>query len=176
MKWVWIVLGAVVALVVLVYVAGLFVPREHRATCRARFTQPAEVLFAAITDVEGFAGWRVGLSSAVRVDPIGGAPAYRETTSQGTCTYVVQASVPPRELVLRIADEELPYGGTWTFVITPAGGGATLAITEDGFVKPPIFRVLARVVFGYHATMEQYLRALGRKFGEDVVVERVVTD
>lgn len=173
MKWLWILVGALLALVLFVHVVGLFVAREHRATCRARFEQPAEALFAAITDIEGLSTWRRGLTSAVRVEAIGGLPAYRETTHQGACTYVVERSEAPRELVLRIADENLPYGGTWTYVITPADGGATLAITEDGFVKPAIFRALARFVFGYHATLEQYLKALGRKFGAEVSVERV---
>lgn len=172
MKWVWIVAGALAFLVLALYVVGSFVEREHVATCRARFRQPAEALFAAITDVEGFPAWRA-VESVVRLDPIGGKPAYRETTRQGACVYAVERSDAPRELVLRIADDDLPYGGTWTFVVTPADGGATLAITEAGFVKPPIFRTLARFVFGYHATMEQYLGALGKKFGEDVTVERV---
>ncbi len=74
---------------------------------------------------------------------------------------------------LRIADDSLPYGGTWTFELAPAeGGGTTLTITEDGFVEPAIFRALARFVFGYHATMEGYLAGLGRRFGETVIVER----
>lgn len=176
MKWLWILLGALVVLVAIVHVTGLCVAREHRATCRARFIQPAEALFTALTDVEGLAAWRTGLQSAVRIDPIGGKPAYRESTSHGTCTYVVETQDAPRTLVLRIADDTLPYGGTWTFALTPEAGATTLAITEDGVVKPAIFRALARFVFGYHATMEQYLKSLGRKFGADVRVERVPAD
>jgi hypothetical protein len=32
---------------------------------------------------------------------------------------------------------------------------------------------MARFVFGYHATMESYLKALGGKFGQEVAPERV---
>jgi hypothetical protein len=79
----------------------------------------------------------------------------------------VEAS-PPSKLVGRIADKNLPFGGTWTQVLTETEGSTTLAITEDGEVYNPIFRFMARFVFGYAATLEKYLRDLGRKFGEEV--------
>jgi hypothetical protein len=59
--------------------------------------------------------------------------------------------------VTRIADERLPFGGTWTWELEPNDGGTRLSITADGFVRPALFRVMARFVFGYHATMNAYL-------------------
>jgi len=73
---------------------------------------------------------------------------------------------PAEKLVLEIADENLPYGGTWTFAFTPDGSGTRLQITENGFVKNPVFRFLARFVFGYTGSIESCLRDLKRKFGE----------
>jgi len=55
----------------------------------------------------------------------------------------------------------------------PEAGGTTLSITEDGFVKNPIFRALARFAFAYHATMEEYLGSLGEKFSQEVHIEHV---
>lgn len=46
--------------------------------------------------------------------------------------------------------------------------GALVTVTERGFVRNPIFRFLARFVFGYSSTLDAYLKALGKKFGEDV--------
>ena len=79
--------------------------------------------------------------------------------------------VPPSRLVTRIADEELPFGGSWTFELRPDGAGTLLTITERGFVKNVIFRALARYVFTHHRTLEQYLRTLGRRFGVEVKPE-----
>ena len=81
------------------------------------------------------------------------------------------ARFAPRRLVLRIATDDLPFGGTWTYEIAAVEGGATLRITEDGFVKPALFRFMARFIFGHTATIEQYLKDLGKKFGEDVTPE-----
>mgnify|MGYP003472568337 CR=1 FL=1 len=40
-----------------------------------------------------------------------------------------------------------------------------MTITERGFVTNPLFRVLARFVFGYEKTTKDYLRDLGRRLG-----------
>ena len=65
----------------------------------------------------------------------------------------------------RIVTPDSPFGGTWTFVVTPDGTGSHIAITEHGEVHNVLFRFLSRFVFGHTATLEGYLRALAGKFG-----------
>jgi hypothetical protein len=65
---------------------------------------------------------------------------------------------PPRRLVTRIADQSLPFGGTWTYELTPAGSGTRLTITEHGTVFNPVFRFMSRFVFGHAATIERFLK------------------
>ena len=67
---------------------------------------------------------------------------------------------------MRIVDDEQPFGGTWTWEIEPAASGSRLTITENGFVKSPIFRVMGAVFFSPTATMDAYLRALAKTLGE----------
>jgi len=74
-------------------------------------------------------------------------------------------------LVVRIADPKLPFGGTWTYEITPAPEGSSLRIREDGEVYNPIFRFVSRFVVGYSGTIDAYLKSLGRKFSEQTKVE-----
>jgi len=74
---------------------------------------------------------------------------------------------------VRIADPKLPFGGTWTYEISPlADGSSLLRITEAGEIYNPIYRFAARYVLGYSKTEEQYLSALGAKFGENVTTEK----
>jgi hypothetical protein len=74
-------------------------------------------------------------------------------------------------VVTRIADPKLPFGGTWTIEVTPVEGGTTLRITERGEVHNPIFRFMSRFIFGQTKSMEDYLGALGKKFGETVSIQ-----
>jgi uncharacterized protein YndB with AHSA1/START domain len=78
-------------------------------------------------------------------------------------TYEVVESHPPQRLITRIADPHLPFGGSWTYVITPTAGGSSLTITEDGEIHSAVFRFVARYVQGYTATLDKYLDALRAK-------------
>jgi uncharacterized protein YndB with AHSA1/START domain len=173
MRWVLIVGGVLVLLVGLLFLVGAFIPRQHRATCRAVLRAAPETIFAVLTDVDGYPTWRPEVRSVRRIEPLDGRPAYVEESKHGPVRYAVESSEPPRRLVLRIADDSLPYGGTWTFALAPSAEGTALSITEDGFIGPPPFRVMARFLFGVHATLEQYLSSLARKLGETAVIERV---
>jgi hypothetical protein len=39
-------------------------------------------------------------------------------------------------------------------------------VTEDGWVSNPMFRVISKLM-GHHTTLDSYLRALGKKLGEE---------
>lgn len=168
MKWFLIILGVLAVLVALIWLVGALLPKEHVATRMARYHQPPEKIWDALTDVEGMPAWRKDVKAVKRLPDRDGRPAWVETSSFGEMPLYVEASEPPRRLVTRIADPSLPFGGTWTFEVAAADGGATLRITERGEVRPAFFRFMSRFVFGYTATMETYLRDLGAKFGENV--------
>ena len=58
----------------------------------------------------------------------------------------------------------MPFGGTWTYEITPVGKGSRLQITEDGEIYNPFFRFMARFIFGYEGTIGSYMSALEKRF------------
>src|SRR5207253_11394629 len=98
---------------------------------------------------------------------------WREVSKFGPITYEQVEAVPAQRFVSRIADTDQGFGGTWSFALTPDTGGTRVTITEDGFVSNPLFRFMSRFVFGYYGTQEAYLRALGKKYGQDVAVSRL---
>ncbi|MGH9792597.1 MAG: SRPBCC family protein [Candidatus Acidiferrales bacterium] len=169
MKWALMVIGTLAAIVTIVWIIGALLPREHVATRMARYAQSPEAIWQAITDAEAMPSWRKDVKSVKRLPEENGMPGWIETMSMGEVPLRVEDSEAPRRLVMRIASGALPFGGTWSYELTPAsGGGATLRITEDGFVEPALFRFMARFIFGHTATLEQYVKDLGAKFGEDV--------
>jgi len=93
-----------------------------------------------------------------------GKPVWVEEGSSGKMTLSFERMDPPRLVVSRIADPGLPFGGTWTSEITPTPDGSRLKITEDGEIYNPLFRFMARFIFGYDGTINKYLSALETKF------------
>ncbi len=173
MKWVLIAAAAVVGLVGVVALVGALLPRGHTASRTGQFRQPPDSVWRVITDFASAPAWRPDVRAVERLPDRDGHAVWQETDKHGQrLPLEVLEFVPPRRLVMRIADPKLPFGGTWTYEIGPAAGdeGSTLTITEDGEIYNPIFRFVARFIFGYTATMESYLRALARRFGGEVRV------
>jgi uncharacterized protein YndB with AHSA1/START domain len=166
----WIkILAALGALIVLAVVAGAMLPKAHHATRTAVFAQPPEAVWQTITDVEHAPEWRSGLARVERLEDRYGNLTWRETDRRGAgMMYEATASEPPRRWVSTIIERNAPYGGSWTFELAPEGTGTKLTITENGEIYNPLFRLMARFVFGYTATLEQYLRDLGKKLGQGV--------
>lgn len=173
MHWVLLIAGVIVGLIAAVAVAGLFVPKSHTASSMARYRQPPEALWTAITDFPSMPSWQPGLKSVERLPDQNGHPVWLQVSRHGRMLLEVIDVHSPTRLVCRIADPNLPFGGTWTYEIVPTDGGAEMTITENGEIYNPIFRFMARFIFGYHATLEGYLRSLSRKFGEDVSPARL---
>ena len=69
-------------------------------------------------------------------------------------------------MVMRIADPNLSFGGTWTFEIAPQDSGSEILITENGEIYNPLFRVMSKLFFSPTATIETYLADLKKRLGE----------
>ena len=170
MKIVLCILLGLVALVVLLMLIGACLPRTHRATRTALFHRTPQEIYGVIRDFAAMPSWRRGLTGVEILPPQEGRASFREIAPRRAVTYVVLADEPPARLITKIADEKLPFGGTWTYEISTEGGATRLRITEDGEIRNVLFRCLARFVFGYTGTMEAYLRDLSKKFGETVAI------
>ena len=163
MKWVLIAGAVLVVVVIAALIVGWLLPEKHKATRQATLLASPEAVWALITDVEAFPTWRSDVKSVERLPDRVGRPVWIERGSGGKVTFAVDESNAPRRLVVRIADRTLPFGGTWTYDIAPATGGTALTITEDGAIYNPLFRVMARFVFGYESTMAAYLAAAQKR-------------
>ena len=171
---IFVIVALLVLIVLVVVTIGAFLPQQHISTCAARFQQPPNAIWQAITDYEKFPAWRKDVMRVEALPEVNGKSAWREFDRHGgSIPFQVMVMVPPRALVTRIADPKLPFGGTWTYEISSqTDGGSLLRITEDGEIYNPIFRFASRFVLGYSRAQEEYLQALGAKFGQSVTIEK----
>jgi hypothetical protein len=165
MKIALIVVGVLVLLVVCVVVTGSLLPKRHVASRSAVFKAAPERLFALIA---GSQEWRPDVK-AYELITRDGKQFQRETSKHGeTILYELQNSKPAVAIERRIATENLPYAGAWSFALTPENGGTRVRITEDGEVYNPIFRFVSKFILGQTATQDAYLKAMGKVTGEEV--------
>lgn len=166
-RWALGVLGAIVGLVLLLVLVGMFLPREHTARATIALAASPERVWAVVSDFAGAARWRPDLES-VRFDTASGGPIrFVETSDEGEIPFEVVAQDPPRRQVVRVVDDGLPFGGTWTWELVPLGTGTGLTLTEHGFTRNPVYRSLGLVFFRPTDSLVRYLGALARVLGED---------
>jgi len=171
MKWVLIALGGLVGLVALMALVGALIPRDHRVTSSITLGQPPDSVWQVVRDLGGITAWWPEMKEAVRLPDKDGHEAWRQKVGGFDMPLVVLESEPPRRLVTKIdAPSGAAFGGTWTYELTPdgGGGGTRISVTESGWIANPIFRFMSRFLFGYYGSLDGYLKALGTRFGETV--------
>lgn len=173
MKWLVRILVALIVLFGAVFAIGSLRPTNHKVTRYVEFSKPPEQVWALMLDRLNQPSWRLDVKKVESAASPGGKPRWKETMADGMVVTLEERSIEPvSKLVVDIADPELPFGGTWTYQLTPSPKGSRLQITEDGYVKPALFRFL--MIFMDPAdTMNKYLTYLGRKLGETVTPQAV---
>jgi hypothetical protein len=169
--WFWIaaILGTIIGLVLLLAVVGMILPQSHVAGRTIFLRQPPETIWKMITRFEEQPTWHSGLKSIERLPDQEGQPVWKEVLSDGmVLTLRTTESVEPYRMVRRIADDRLPFGGQWVFQIEPAENGSKLTVTEEGEIYNPFFRVFSKFM-NPAASIEKYLRDLGKKFDQEVL-------
>jgi len=164
-----IALSALVLVVLAVVVIGMLLPKQHLVSRRASYRATPEELYALIA---GPQGWRPDVLHEEAVADDGGRELRREKTRNGeTIDYELLDGMPARSIKRRIATENLPYSGSWTFSLQPNGEATTVRITESGEVYNPLFRFVSRFVLGQTRTMDAYLLALAKATHQQVSIQ-----
>jgi hypothetical protein len=174
--WILAAIAAValfVLFLVMARILGARLPVAHVARVRGTYHQDPQAIWDCMMRLPQAPNWRSGIKQIERLPDRDGHQVWVEVSRRGRLTLVFETVDAPHRLVTRIADEKLPFGGTWTFEIAPAPDGCTVTITEDGEIYAPMFRFMARRVFGYHGMLTRYLRDLGKNFGEKTRPERL---
>lgn len=177
LRWTLWIVGGAVTIVAVIAMIGAMLPKGHVSTRAANCRETPDEVWRVLTDFQDYPNWRPGLKSVEQLSTSAGHAVWLERTGTGwnaeEIPYQITESVAPAggapgRMVARIANPKLPFGGSWTYEVAAADGGTVLRITERGEVYNPIFRFVSRVFMSETKTMEVYLNAMGKKFGETV--------
>ena len=179
MKWVIIVVGGIVGVVLMVVIIGATLPKAHVASHAIRLKQKPDTVFRTIASVTTAASWRSDIQRVEMLPPHEGRMAWREHSSNGAVAYEAELVRPPvnglpGRFVTRITDRNLPYGGSWIIDVAPDGPQTLVIATERGEVYNPLFRFVSRYIMGHTASIDAYLKALAKQFGQEVELEEAI--
>lgn len=161
-----LILGvSVIACLILLAGIALFwfghsLPEQHRAQITFEVAKPRDAVWAALTDYATMPQWWPAVT-AVRLEtkPDGEVLTVNVDKRGHEVAFRTKLEKAPARLVREIAGDNLPFGGTWSFELADGAAGRTrLTLTEDGFIKPPIFRGIARLFLKPDATMQDFAK------------------
>ncbi len=166
-RWLILVAGILVALILVVLIGGLMLPEEHHASRTLLTKQSPQTVWEAINDHAGEPQWRSDVASVVSLGERNGKPVWQENYKDGNkVALMTTESKPPIRMVRELTDLEGPFSGRWEIDIGTTTEGSKVMITEIGKVSNPFFRFISKYIIGHTTFMERYLKGLAGKFGE----------
>lgn len=152
-----ILVGVIVLPSTLLYLFGRLQPERHTATITFALPKPPAVVWEALTDYAAMPQWWPAVKKVRFETPANGRIITWNTDNHGKeIGFRTLEENPPVRLVREIVGEDLPFGGTWTYVLAEEKGNTRLTLTEDGFIKSPFFRAIARLFLKSDATMHDF--------------------
>jgi hypothetical protein len=121
-------------------------------------------VWATITGVANYPAWRSGLDS-VSIDAGGSTLRWREASGRDHLSFEAERMDSPAVFVSRITDRDIPFGGSWTYRLSPENAGTRVTITENGEVYNPLLRFMSRYIIGHTAALDAWLVDLSRRHG-----------
>ena len=167
------ILGTIAALVAVIVAWGLMIPRNHAASSAIELRAAPDSVWTVVRDIGGVPAWLPELERSTRRAASAGREVWDQSMSGWEMALVVTEDEPPRRLVTTIdVAPDAVFGGSWTYEVIPQQNGTRVRVTEHGWIGNPVFRVITQFA-GLHGSLDQYLVALGRRFGETVTPEHV---
>ncbi len=170
----YVVLGIFFSSLSWILVLGLRSPARYEVEVSEQLQAPLARVYQAIANIPAYPTWR---SSVAKIEllglletPQGERFSFREFRKGGSAqgiTYVVTDDTPPSKgpgglgrRVHQIVGGRAPYAGQWIFGFEPRGLATKLTIIDQGEIRNPLMRGVARLFIPPTKAMNQFLMDL----------------
>ena len=154
---------SIVAIIAIVLIIGLFLPKERTFTKTAVLNSDVNKVFNIVTDFKNQTTWRNDVKEIIVIDN----NTWTEVPKKGTAiTFKVKQKVENEIFEIEIIEPK-NFSGFWvgTFKTTKVNGTA-IEFKEVVTISNPFFRTLSFLFVDLNKTMDLYLQNLKQKLGE----------
>jgi hypothetical protein len=154
---------SIVAIIAIVLIIGLFLPKERTFTKTAVLNSDVNKVFNIVTDFKNQTTWRNDVKEIIVIDN----NTWTEVPKKGTAiTFKVKQKVE-NEIFEIVIIEPKNFNGYWigTFKQTKVNQTA-IEFKEVITISNPFFRTISYVFVDLDKTMDLYLQNLKQKLGE----------
>jgi hypothetical protein len=161
MKWLLILAGILVCVILIVLLIGYLLPVKHRASITLTVSGRPEQVWQRLIDFKAYPDWRKDVKA---VEVISDTQWAETDQHDHRLPFSMTMKDRPRTLVTRIDGKDQPFGGSWVYTLEDQGNATILTITEDGEVYNPLFRFVSKFIMGHSATLKRYSTYLESSF------------
>ena len=154
---------SIVAIIAIVLIIGLFLPKERTFTKKAVLNSDVTKVFNIVTDFKNQTSWRNDVKEIIVIDN----NTWTEVPKKGTAiTFKVKQKVE-NEIFEIVIIEPKNFNGYWigTFKQTKVNQTA-IEFKEVITISNPFFRTISYVFVNLDKTMDLYLQNLKQKLSE----------
>lgn len=153
---------SILALFALVFVIGLFLPKQREFVKTATFKSSPEKVFQIVTDVENQVSWRSDVQEINIIDE----DTWTEVPKKGTpITFKTKQEIQDQLFEIEIIEPK-SFDGYWIGTFEQTTTGTKVVFKEVISIENPFFRVMSSIFVDLDQTMEIYMTNLKNKLGE----------
>jgi hypothetical protein len=152
---------SVPALVLLVFVVGLLLPKQREFVKEADIKSSPESVFQLVSDVERQVYWRNDLREIKVIDQ----DTWTEIPKRGTpITFRIRQKIENKLFHIEIIEPK-KFNGFWVGAFEKSPVGTKVVFKEVIIMENPFLRVLSSIFFDLDKSMEAYMNNLKIKLG-----------
>ena len=153
---------SILALVALVFVLGLLLPKQREFVKTANLKNPPEEVFQIIAGFKKQASWRSDVQEIKVIDQ----HIWTEVPKNGTSiTFRIKRKVKNQLFEIEIIEPK-SFNGYWVGTFERIPTGTKIVFREVVIIENPFFRVISSIFIDLDKTMELYMANLKTKLGE----------
>lgn len=150
------------ALVGVVYLIGLSLPKQQTFVKTRTLSASPEKVFEVVTDVKSQPAWRTDIRTIQLIDD----STWTEFPKQGTpITFKAKRKIPHQLFEIEIIAPKT-LKGYWVGTFEQVSSGTKIVFQEVIIIDNPLLRVMSSLFFDMDKTMELYLTQLENKLAQ----------
>jgi hypothetical protein len=153
---------SIVAIIAMVFIIGLFIPKERTFTKTAVLHSDVNKVFNLVSDFKNQTTWRNDVKEVIVID----GNTWTEVPKKGTpITFKTKQKIHNELFEIEIIEPK-NFSGYWVGTFEQTTAGTKVVFKEVVTIDNPLFRVMSLIFVDLDKTMEVYLNNMKTKLGE----------
>ncbi|MBE9469031.1 MAG: hypothetical protein IMY72_12030 [Bacteroidetes bacterium] len=163
--------GIIIAILLLIYLVGIFLPKNILIKRQILIEKPFFIVWSDLTNPYEEPNWRQDIDTIIQLEDIDGNAVWKETYNNGDSIILETTTNIPNVLIARSYVNDNNFEGTRIVNIKKTEKGTFVRIVLEGKVTNAIYRLKNLISNKENKRLGRYLHNLKNKYKNEVPEE-----